>query len=95
VTYTGTVEAPPPAGTADLGPAPGIEAELAAYLAARTADAAAIDPSFARATESLSAFVLGGGKRIRPTFAWWGWRGGGGSTGAPEAAAVLRAISAL
>ena len=39
--------------------------------------------------------MLGGGKRIRPTFAWWGWRGAGGDPDAPEADAVLRAVSAL
>ena len=39
--------------------------------------------------------MLGGGKRIRPTFAWWGWRGAGGSVDAPEALSVLRAVSAL
>lgn len=31
----------------------------------------------------------------RPRFAWWGWRGAGGSVDAPDAQAVLRAISAL
>jgi geranylgeranyl diphosphate synthase type I len=72
-----------------------IEAALASYLDARSADAAAIDPVFAEATDALVAFVLNGGKRIRPTFAWWGWRGAGGSAGSPEAVPVLRAISAL
>jgi geranylgeranyl diphosphate synthase, type I len=45
--------------------------------------------------DSLSDFVLGGGKRLRPTFAWWGWRGAGGSPTDPEAQAVLRAVSSL
>jgi geranylgeranyl diphosphate synthase type I len=84
-----------PAGPTDTGLADGIEAELASYLRCRTADADAIDPAFGQATESLRAFVLGGGKRIRPTFAWWGWRGAGGVAGSPDAAAVLSAISAL
>jgi geranylgeranyl diphosphate synthase type I len=39
--------------------------------------------------------VLGGGKRIRPTFAWWGWRGAGGDPDGPAVDAVLRAVSAL
>ncbi|MBU2666093.1 polyprenyl synthetase family protein [Actinoplanes bogorensis] len=30
------------------------------------------------ALDSLRRFVLAGGKRIRPTFCYWGWRGGGG-----------------
>src|SRR5207249_3908683 len=72
-----------------------IEAALTTYLRSRSADADAIDPVFGEATEALADFVLGGGKRIRPTFAWWGWRGAGGLVEAPEALAVLRAISAL
>jgi geranylgeranyl diphosphate synthase type I len=72
-----------------------VEAELAGYLAGRTADTAAIDPVFADAGQALSSFVLGGGKRLRPTFAWWGWRGAGGDPAAAEAPAVVRAISAL
>ncbi len=72
-----------------------IEAALASFLDARSADTTAIDPGFADATEELTTFVLGGGKRIRPTFAWWGWRGAGGEPDSPEATSVLRAISAL
>jgi geranylgeranyl diphosphate synthase, type I len=87
---TGRPERPDDAG---LGAA--IEAALASFLDARSADTAAIDPAFAEATDELVAFVLNGGKRIRPTFAWWGWRGAGGSVGSPDAVAVLRAVSAL
>ncbi|MFC4943468.1 polyprenyl synthetase family protein [Pseudonocardia sp. GCM10023141] len=83
------------AAATDAGLAAGIEESLAAYLAVREADTYAIDPVFSEATGSLSRFVLNGGKRIRPTFAWWGWRGAGGTPGGAEAAAVLRAISAL
>ncbi|HYH32697.1 MAG TPA: polyprenyl synthetase family protein [Pseudonocardia sp.] len=61
----------------------------------RNAEAAAIDPAFREAGEALAAFVLAGGKRIRPTFAWWGWRGAGGTIESPDAVAVLRAVSAL
>ncbi|GAA1837335.1 polyprenyl synthetase family protein [Pseudonocardia ailaonensis] len=72
-----------------------VEAALAAYLETRRADAAAIGPVFAEAVDALVGFVLGGGKRIRPTFAWWGWQGAGGDPDGPTAAAVLQAISAL
>ena len=93
---TGHRDGEPAAGGAtDVGLTTGIEAALTVYLETRCADAAAIDPTFAKAAGSLVAFVLGGGKRIRPTFAWWGWRGAGGTVDAPEAMAVLRAISAL
>jgi geranylgeranyl diphosphate synthase, type I len=79
----------------DSGVIAAVETALRTYLHSRTGDAEAIDPVFAEATEALGAFVLGGGKRIRPTFAWWGWRGAGGAVEAPEAVAVLRAISSL
>ncbi len=72
-----------------------VEHELADYLRGRRADAEAVHPSFADATDALIDFVLGGGKRIRPTFAWWGWRGAGGQLDDPTAGAVLRAVSAL
>lgn len=67
--------------------------QLAGFLAGKRADAEAVDPAFAAAVDSLVDFVLGGGKRIRPTFAWWGWRGVGGSP--EDSTAVLRAVSAL
>ncbi len=43
-------------------------------------------------TAELRGLVMAGGKRIRPTFAWWGWRAAGG---APPADAVVRAMVAL
>ena len=72
-----------------------VHRELADFLAAKQVDAEAVDPAFAAAVHTLITFVLGGGKRIRPVFAWWGWRGAGGSPDGPEAAAVLRAVSSL
>ncbi|HEU5474000.1 MAG TPA: polyprenyl synthetase family protein [Actinophytocola sp.] len=72
-----------------------VEDALARYLAQRRADLVARAPAFADAVDALTGFVLGGGKRIRPTFAWWGWRGAGGAAGGERAAVVLRTISAL
>ncbi|GAA4546041.1 polyprenyl synthetase family protein [Pseudonocardia xishanensis] len=72
-----------------------VEQELARYLGTRRGEAAAIGPVFGEAVDALSRFVLGGGKRIRPTFAWWGWRGAGGDPASAEADGVLRALSAL
>jgi geranylgeranyl diphosphate synthase type I len=72
-----------------------VELALAEYLAVRRAEVADVEPQFANAVDSLVRFVLGGGKRIRPLFAWWGWRGAGGDADGPRAAAVLRAVSAL
>lgn len=79
----------------DAGLVADVEATLADYLAARTAETAAIDRVFADAVDALTAFVLCGGKRLRPTFAWWGWRGAGGTVDSAAALPVLRAVSAL
>ena len=72
-----------------------VHRELATFLAGRGEEAGQLDPRFAAAVGSLTGFVLGGGKRLRPTFAWWGWRGAGGSPDGPQARAVLRAVSSL
>ncbi|MGH3888344.1 MAG: polyprenyl synthetase family protein, partial [Pseudonocardiaceae bacterium] len=72
-----------------------VHRELAAFLKAKRDEAAQIDPQFVAAVDSLSDFVLGGGKRLRPTFAWWGWRGAGGCPTDRQAPAVLRAVSSL
>ncbi|MGH3871055.1 MAG: polyprenyl synthetase family protein [Pseudonocardiaceae bacterium] len=72
-----------------------VHRELAAFLEIKRAEAAQIDPQFVAAVDALTEFVLGGGKRLRPTFAWWGWRGAGGRPTDQEARAVLRALSAL
>jgi geranylgeranyl diphosphate synthase, type I len=52
-----------------------VEGTLADFLTSRIAALDAVDPElggFARTTRDL---VLAGGKRLRPTFAYWGWRG--------------------
>jgi geranylgeranyl diphosphate synthase type I len=72
-----------------------VEHALSDYLAGRRAQGAAMEPSFAGAVDALSDFVLGGGKRVRPTFAWWGWRGAGGDPDGPLADTVLRVVSSL
>jgi geranylgeranyl diphosphate synthase type I len=43
----------------------------------------------------MEHFVLRGGKRTRPAFAWAGWLGAGGDPDGPHAAAVLRACASL
>jgi geranylgeranyl diphosphate synthase, type I len=68
--------------------------QLRQYLAGRREDAAYIGPEYAEMTAALEEFVLRGGKRLRPAFAYWGWR-----AVAPEDAVagddVLRLLSAL
>ncbi|WP_127502466.1 polyprenyl synthetase family protein [Actinoplanes solisilvae] len=43
------------------------------------------------ALDSLRRFILAGGKRLRPTFCYWGWRGGGGD----DCPQVVNAAAAL
>ncbi|HZZ50804.1 MAG TPA: polyprenyl synthetase family protein [Pseudonocardia sp.] len=71
-----------------------VNATLAEYLDIRAEELGRVHPCVAEAGEALVEFTRGG-KRIRPTFAWWGWRGAGGDPSSPEADAVLRAVSAL
>jgi geranylgeranyl diphosphate synthase type I len=68
---------------------------LADYLDTRIAECRDLDPSIAEAAQELARFALSGGKRLRPTFAWWGWRAAGGDADGPQALATLRAGSAL
>jgi geranylgeranyl diphosphate synthase type I len=43
------------------------------------------------AFELVRSYVLGGGKRLRPTFCYWGWRGADGG----DCAEIVRAAAAL
>jgi geranylgeranyl diphosphate synthase type I len=72
-----------------------VEDFLARYLAERRAELPELARTFAQAVDAMSDFALRGGKRLRPTFAWWGWRAAGGEPDGPRARAVLHAISAL
>ena len=47
------------------------------------------------AVEAITRFVLQGGKRIRPAFAWTGWLGAGGDPEGGDASAVMQVCSAL
>ncbi|MEU4156087.1 polyprenyl synthetase family protein [Actinoplanes sp. NPDC026670] len=70
-----------------------VEGTLADFLACQIASLDTVDPAlggFARTTRDL---VMAGGKRIRPTFAYWGWRGVVGSAEPVEG--VLPALGAL
>ncbi|MCL2732783.1 MAG: polyprenyl synthetase family protein [Actinomycetia bacterium] len=72
-----------------------VEAALRQFFAARQAEADAISPAYATAVTELASYVLRGGKRVRPTFAFLGWIGAGGDPDGPDAEAVLRCCSAL
>jgi geranylgeranyl diphosphate synthase, type I len=56
---------------------------LAAFLDAERARWHAVDPSLDAPLDQLRAFVLGGGKRLRPAFCHWGFVAAGGDPAAP------------
>jgi geranylgeranyl diphosphate synthase type I len=48
--------------------------QLRGYLRERRRGCAYMGADYAELTEALEEFVLRGGKRLRPAFAYWGWR---------------------
>ncbi|MGW6426191.1 polyprenyl synthetase family protein [Nocardia sp. NPDC055053] len=72
-----------------------VEQVLAGFFAGRREIVDPLGPVFADAAEALEQFVIRGGKRTRPGFAWTGWLGAGGDPAGSDAAAVLTACSAL
>ncbi|HET8685020.1 MAG TPA: polyprenyl synthetase family protein [Micromonosporaceae bacterium] len=70
-----------------------VERALSDFLAAEVAALVALDPALAALAEAASAAALDGGKRMRPAFAYWGWRGVAGP--AASVAPVLPALAAL
>jgi geranylgeranyl diphosphate synthase type I len=71
-----------------------VSAALAEFLGHQRATLAAMDPSLAPVVDEVCALAEGG-KRLRPAFAYWGWRGARGAGAAEDEAAVLRAVAAL
>jgi geranylgeranyl diphosphate synthase type I len=53
---------------------PRVDAELAAFLDDRAQALTPLGPDLAPIAESARRLVLDGGKRLRPMFAYWGWR---------------------
>ncbi|WFE59005.1 polyprenyl synthetase family protein [Micromonospora sp. WMMD712] len=71
----------------------GVDDTLAEFLAAEVSTLAEIDSAMGEFAATARDCVLAGGKRVRPTFAYWGWRGvAGGDEPLP---AVLPAFAAL
>lgn len=69
---------------------------LASFLQDRSGQISAIGGPVSEAVSHLESFVLGGGKRIRPLYAWAGFVGGGGlERGVEDPQAVLRAAASL
>ncbi|MFD3705163.1 polyprenyl synthetase family protein [Nocardia sp. NPDC058658] len=72
-----------------------VEQVLTSFFATRREIVEPLGPVFVDAVEAMEEFVVRGGKRTRPGFAWTGWLGAGGDPAGPDAAAVLTACSAL
>ena len=70
-----------------------VSAALTDFLDRQRAVLAGMDPSLVPVADEVRALAMGG-KRLRPAFAYWGWRGASGGAGEDEAA-VLRAVAAL
>lgn len=69
--------------------------QLREYLRERRSDCAYIGPVYAELTAGVEEFVLRGGKRVRPAFAYWGWRSVIEPADAAAGPDVLRLFSAL
>jgi geranylgeranyl diphosphate synthase type I len=52
---------------------------LATFLHRQRGVLAGIDDALLPVADAIEAFVLGGGKRLRPAFAYWAYRGAGGT----------------
>jgi geranylgeranyl diphosphate synthase, type I len=56
-----------------------IQRALATFLAKRRAELVAMDEALVPVAGAIEDFVLGGGKRLRPAFGYWGFLGAGGT----------------
>ncbi|MER7416832.1 polyprenyl synthetase family protein [Micromonospora peucetia] len=70
-----------------------VEDTLAAFLADEVDALSTVDAAMGGFAATARDCVLAGGKRVRPAFAYWGWRGAGGDPAALPP--VLPAFAAL
>ncbi len=73
-----------------------VEQALASYLSTQAVRLATISLGLADMHDAISAFLLDGGKRLRPAFCYWAYRGAGGadSTEVVTAASCLELLQA-
>ena len=86
-----------PSATADLARIrDAVAAALTDFLDRQRETLAAMDQTLAPVVDEVCA-LADGGKRLRPLFAYWGWRGATAGVPGPgeDDAAVLRAVAAL
>jgi geranylgeranyl diphosphate synthase type I len=72
-----------------------VNAALAAFMAEQTGLLAGISPQLGPVSDALRDFLLDGGKRLRPAFCYWGWRGAGGGSEDPGIARAAAALELL
>ncbi len=68
-----------------------VRGALADFLAGQRDHMKSIDEDLLPLADAAEAFVLGGGKRLRPAFAYWGAR----SAGAPDSHELINAVATL
>ncbi|GAA0407380.1 MULTISPECIES: polyprenyl synthetase family protein [Micromonospora] len=68
-----------------------VDQALSDFLAGRRSWMTDLDDALVPVAEAIESFVLGGGKRLRPAFGYWGYRGAGGV----DTDAVVTALAAL
>ena len=88
---------PSPLAAAELDRLRAAVAEaLTDFLDQQRATLAGMDPRLAPVADEVCA-IAAGGKKLRPSFAYWGWRGARhqGAGSGEDDAAVLRAVAAL
>ncbi|MFI2610016.1 polyprenyl synthetase family protein [Kitasatospora sp. NPDC018619] len=72
-----------------------VNAALAAFMDGQSVLLDKISPRLAPAADALRDFLLDGGKRLRPGFCYWGWRGAGGPARGATGEAIANAAAAL
>jgi geranylgeranyl diphosphate synthase, type I len=72
-----------------------VDRALVALLDRELAALAFMEGDLDVVARALRGFVLEGGKRLRPAFVWWGYRGAGGPPDGPRADAVVRAACSV
>ena len=68
-----------------------MEKALAEFLSRQRVRLASIHPALLPVADAIDDFVLGSGKRLRPAFAYWGYRGAGGE----DSHQLVTALAAL
>lgn len=74
---TSPADSADPAALADLRAR--VDRALADFLARQRERICAADPAASPLADAVESFVLTGGKRLRPAFAYWGYRAAGGA----------------